>query len=605
MSDPQSEAPTPQQIPMTGIPMNPLCAASFLAGLALATLAAAAEAGPLASRRGMVVSVSAEASEAGAAVMQQGGNAVDAAVATAFALAVTYPPAGNIGGGGFMMVLPAPGTTPICIEYRETAPARATATMFSMNESCLGAKAVGVPGTVRGLALAHQMYGRLPWQDVVQPAIRLAREGFLVGQPLADSFNKLLREEQSRSFAEMLRVYAPPDASEWRTANRLTQPDLADTLELIARRGPDGFYQGEVAAAIVAEMQGAGGLITLGDLAGYSAKVRQCIHGTFRGYDVYGPPPPSGGGIVLVEMLQMLETFDLRGKGSADPETRHLILETMRRCFLDRARYLGDQDFVPIPAFLTSKPYAADMARQIDPRRASPSETLAPDIVLAPEETSTTHFSVVDADGMAVANTYTLEQSYGARVMVRGRGFLLNNEMGDFNWVPNRTDRQGRIGTPPNLIAPGKRMLSSQTPVLVLKEGRPYLITGSPGGRTIINTVLCVVLNVLEFQLDLPSAVAAPRWHHQWLPDKVKFEAVQDPAYQSLVDTLGVMGHTIDPASEAQGDAHSILIDPVSGTVIGVADRRINDQAVAVPSTTGLENMPGRKALEASPAAGR
>ncbi len=537
---------------------------------------------PVTSQRGIVVSVSAPASEVGAAIMQGGGNAVDAAVATAFALAVTYPPAGNIGGGGFMMVLPGLGDEPVCIDYRETAPAAATATLFALDESRLGAKTVGVPGTVRGLELAHRLYGKLPWSDVVAPAIRLARDGCRIDQALAKSVNEILQDKDSTPFSEMLRVFHPPNPASWQAEDRLVQPELAGTLERIAREGAEGFYRGPVADAIVHEMHTGGGLITLADLADYRAKVRRPIHGTFRGFDVYAPPPPSSGGIVLVQMLNVLETFNLRSKGFAAPEVKHLMIEVMRRGFLDRARYLGDQDLVSIPAHLTSKQYAAELAAQIDPDHATASEILAPDIPLVPETPHTTHFSIVDSRGMAVANTYTLEQSYGSRIMVRGHGFLLNNEMGDFNWVPGHTDRQGRIGTEPNQIAPAKRMLSSQTPVLVLRDGKPYLVTGSPGGRTIINTVLCVVLNVLEFQMDLASAIAAPRWHHQWLPDQVRFEALNEPVHLPVIQRLRSLGHVFEAQPTAQGDAHSIMIDSVSGTMTGVADSRISGKAVAV-----------------------
>ncbi len=541
---------------------------------------------PVISQHGMVVSVSAPASRVGAEMLEQGGTAVDAAVATAFALAVTHPPAGNIGGGGFMMILPEPGSPPVCIDYRETAPAAASATMYTLDEDRLGAKTVGIPGTVRGLALAHKKYGRLTWAQVVRPAIELARDGFAVDAALANSLNTILSDKDSLPYEEMRRLFAAPRRGAWQAEDRLTQLELAGTLEQIAKQGTDGFYHGRVAEAIVAEMRAGGGILTLDDLANYRAQVRAPIHGTYRGYDLYGPPPPSSGGIVLVQMLNVLERFELRSLGRDSPETRHLIIESMRRGFLDRARFLGDQDFVPIPAHLTSKAYAHQLANEISRTKASSSEALAPDIQLAPEGTSTTHFSIVDRQGMAVSNTYTLEQSYGARVAVRGCGFLLNNEMGDFNWVPGHTDRLGRIGTEPNRIAPGKRMLSSQTPVLVLRDGKPYLVAGSPGGRTIINTLLCVVLNVLEFQMDLPGAIAAPRWHHAWLPDRARFESIAKPEYQELVAELKAMGHRFDPDPTVQGDAHCILIDPATGTMVGVADRRISGQAVAAGPPT-------------------
>jgi len=550
----------------------------------LVTVAAAcpAQCDVATARRGMVVSVSSDASRVGAAILAQGGNAVDSAVATALALAVTYPPAGNLGGGGFMLVSPRPGETPVCIDYRETAPAAATPDMYSANDSRWGARVVGVPGTVRGLALAHATFGRLPWPALVEPAIGLAAQGFVLDAALARSLNGILTDQESQRFAELLRVYASPPGRPWQAGDRLVQPDLAATLRCIADGGADAFYCGPIAESIVAEMHGGNGLIDAADLAAYAAKIRPTIHTTFRGCDVYGPPLPSSGGIVLIEMLNMLEPFDLRALGRESPRACHLMIEAMRRGYLDRARFLGDSDFVEVPAFLTEKPYAAQLARQIDVGRASSSLGLAPDLAVRAEGDHTTHFSVVDDQAMAVANTYTLEQSYGARVMVSGRGFLLNNEMGDFNWTAGLTDTRGAIGTVPNLIAPRKRMLSSQTPVIVLKDGRPLLVTGSPGGRTIINTVLCVVLNVLEFDMDLPAAVAAPRWHHQWLPDRVQFEGCKQEDSQVLIKTLTAMGHAFDLESGMQGDAHSIHIDPQTGTITGVADDRIAGKAVGV-----------------------
>ncbi len=536
---------------------------------------------PVTSNKGMVVSVSEPASRAGAAMLRRGGNAVDAAVTTAFSLAVTYPPAGNIGGGGFMMVLPKPGMQPVCVEYRETAPAAATPTMFSLTDSRLSPKMVGVPGTVRGLELAHATFGKLSWSTLLQPAIRLADQGFSVDASLARSLNKVLKDDKSLPFKEMRRVYAPPSGKAWQAGDRLVQPDLAGTLRRIAQQGADGFYRGPVAARIVREMQEGNGLISNADLDTYHANLRTPIHGTFHRYDVYGPPPPSSGGIVLIEMLNMVERFGLRKKGRWSPETIHLMIESMRRAYLDRARYLGDQDFVAIPKRLTTKDYAASLASKIDTQKATRSLVLAPEIPIADEGTSTTHFSVIDKQGMAVANTFTLEQSYGARVMVRGAGFLLNNEMGDFNWRPGHTDKKGRIGTEPNTIAPRKRMLSSQTPVLVLKDGKPCLITGSPGGRTIINTVFCVVLNVLEFNMPLPEAIAAPRLHHQWLPDQVRFAGFKLDRYQDLVQQLRSMGHRFNPKAGRQGDAHSIYVDAKTGIRTGVADTRISGKAVA------------------------
>jgi gamma-glutamyltranspeptidase/glutathione hydrolase len=527
------------------------------------------------ARYGLVVSVSAPASDAGCTILKEGGNAVDAAVATAFVLAVTYPAAGNIGGGGFMLVYPGGKAEPVVIEYRETAPAAATKMMFAADDGLYGCKVVGVPGTVRGLALAHQRFGKLPWKDVVRPALRLADEGFLLDQTLASSLNAVVRD--SGKFPELQRVLGKDGgAADWHEGDRFVQKDLAATLRLIAEDGPDAFYRGPIADRIAAEMKAGGGLITTDDLANYHANARTPVHGTYRGYDVYGPPPPSSGGTCLVEMLNILETFDLRKHGRWSPETLHLMTEAMRRAYCDRARSLGDTDFVQVPAYLTSKDYARKLAEGIDPKHATPSADLAPDVRLSREGDSTTHFSVIDKDGMAVANTYTLERSYGSRVMVRGAGFLLNDEMTDFNWLPGVTTRDGRIGTEPNLVAPGKRMLSSQTPTIVAKDGKVVLVTGSPGSRTIINTVLCLLVNVIDFGMDIRTAVDAPRLHHQWFPDVARFEGVNE--YPEVVERLRKMGHRVEGAR--QGDAHSIWVDPKSGTYHGAADHRISGKAV-------------------------
>ncbi len=524
---------------------------------------------------GLVVSVSVPGSEVGLGILKQGGNAVDAAVATALALAVTYPQAGNIGGGGFMVIHPGANKDPVVIDYRETAPAAATKTMYAKDESLYSHRVVGVPGTVRGLALAHRRFGKLPWKELVQPAIKLAEEGFLIQATLASSLNWIVG---SSEFPELRRVFGKGDGSaDWRAGDRLVQKDLAKTLRLIAEEGPDAFYNGAIADQIVAEMKAGGGYITKADLAAYRAKERRPIHGTYRGYDVYGPPPPSSGGICLIEMLNILETFDLRKQGRWSPATMHLILEAMRRAYCDRARYLGDDDFVAIPDHLTSKDYARELAAKIDLEKATPSESLAKNIPLAAESESTTHFSLVDKDGMAVANTYTLERSYGSRVVVRGAGFLLNNEMMDFNWRPGHTDRQGTIGTEPNQIAPGKRMLSSQTPTIVSRNGKVVLVTGSPGSRTIINTVLCVVINVLDFDMDIRAAVNAPRLHHQWFPDTARFEGISE--HPATVTRLREMGHKI--SGVRQGDAHSIWVDPQTGRYYGAEDRRISGKVAA------------------------
>jgi gamma-glutamyltranspeptidase / glutathione hydrolase len=521
-------------------------------------------------RNGVVVAVSAPAAEAGLAALEAGGNAVDAAVATAFALAVTHPQAGNIGGGGFMVVHP-PRGTPIVIDYRETAPAAAHKTMFKKGDGPYGHRVVAVPGTVRGLALAHRKLGKLPWKTVVLPAVLLADKGFVLDAYHAKSLNDVLAS--ARDFAELRRVYGKPDGTAWRAGDRLVQPDLAGTLRRIAMHGPDAFYTGAIADQIDAEMKAGGGLITKVDLAGYVALERRPIHGTYRGYDVYAPPPPSSGGICLVEMLNTLESFDLKKHDRFSVDTLHLLAEAMRRAYCDRACFLGDPAFTTIPAYLTTKDYARQLAKQIDPAKATPSADLAKDIPLTPEGDSTTHFSVIDKDGLAVANTYTLEHSYGSRVVVKGAGFLLNDEMLDFNGRPGVTTRTGVIGTAPNLIAPGKRMLSSQTPTILAKDGKVELVTGSPGGRTIINTVLGIVINVVDYGMPIQQAVDAPRQHHQWLPDELRLEDL--PHLKQAAARLQAMGHRV-VGTKTQGDAHSIWINPKTGGYVGAADKRLS-----------------------------
>lgn len=528
-------------------------------------------------RNGAVVAVSPPAVDVGLAVLRKGGTAADAAVAVALAMAVTYPAAGNIGGGGFMTVVPpaAAKRQPLVIDYRETAPALATADMLK-DENWYSARAVGVPGTVRGLALAHAEFGKLPWREVVAPAVQLAREGFVLSESLADSLNRVVAT--SADFPELVRVFGKDNGKgKWRAGDVLKQTDLAATLTRIAEQGPSEFYTGRTAELIEAKMKREGGLIRRGDLADYRAKLRQPVRGQYRGCEVFAPPPPSSGGICLVQMFNMLAEFDLAKSGPRSAETVHVYAEVMRRAFCDRARYLGDADFVKIPPHLTTCDHALTLLKSFDPRRATPSATLAPDIPLADEPDSTTHFSIIDRDGLAISNTYTLERSYGSRLVVEGAGFLLNNEMMDFNCRPGVTDRTGRIGTEPNRIAPGKRMLSSQCPTIVCKDGKVLLITGSPGGRTIINTVLCVVTNVLDHKMDIRAAVDAPRLHHQWLPDELRLERGPDVQQAALVKALTERGHAV--ITHRQGDAHSIFVDPRTGEYHPAEDRRIEGKA--------------------------
>ncbi len=529
------------------------------------------------AKNGVVVSVEANASDAGLEVLKRGGNAVDAAVATAFVLAVTHPAAGNIGGGGFMMVHLAKTGETRCVEYRETAPAAVTTEALArLNDTSRGHLSAGVPGTVRGLALAHEKFGSRTWRELVEPAARLAADGFAIDAHLARSLNGWL--SAAKDYDEAQRVFRKPDGSPWTEGDRLVQTDLARTLRLIAEHGPDAFYTGPIADQIVADMRAGDGLITKEDLAAYRANVRRPIHGTYRGHEVFAPSPPSSGGIALVEMLNILETVDPSKHGRDAASTVHQFTEAMRRAYFDRAVHVGDPAFTDVPVDrLTSKAYARELAASILARdRATPSDELGKNVLTAGEGENTTHFSIVDSAGNAVANTYTLQDSYGSYVVVRGAGFLLNNEMTDFNLQPGVTDRRGRIGTPPNVVAPHKRMLSSQTPTIVLRDGKPLVVTGSPGGRTIPNTVLGVVTNVVDFKMSIRDAVDAPRMHHQWMPDVLRVEPNRMSA--ETRQQLEMIGHNINAAGR-QGDAHSIWIDPVTGLRHGAADKRLSGKA--------------------------
>jgi gamma-glutamyltranspeptidase/glutathione hydrolase len=522
------------------------------------------------TRNGAAVSVSRDASAVGRDVMLRGGNAVDAAVATAFALAVTFPEAGNIGGGGFMLIRK-PNGEAMFIDYREMAPAASTVDMFARGRPSQHLL-VGVPGTVRGLELAHQKFGKRPWKEMVEPAIELAEKGFVLNDDNAGSLSRATTRPGSES-DELRRVLSKPGGGRWQAGDRVVQPELAATLRRIADQGSDGFYKGVVAEALAATVKEGGGIITTDDLANYIAKIRTPLRGTFRDHEIIAAPPPSSGGTALIEMLNMLEAVDLRQSDRWSPRTLHYMVETMKRGFVDRARHLGDPDFVQIASHLTDKQYAVALTKLIEPDRALPSTQMTSDFKIADEGEQTTHFSVLDPDGMAVSNTYTLEHGYGSRVMVKGMGFLLNNEMGDFNPRPGVTDRTGRIGTKPNLVAPGKRMLSSMTPIIVTKNGKVVMISGSPGGRTIINTMLCVCVNRLEYGMSPRETIDAPRMSHTWLPDSLSVERALVNDHAESIEALKKMGHPIGATPRKQGDAHTIFIDE-DGTIHGIADHR-------------------------------
>ena len=523
----------------------------LLAGLLLTLSCAAPAAPPLAG--GVVASPEPHASEIGAQVLRRGGNAVDAAVAVHFALAVTFPNAGNLGGGGFMLVHKDGRET--SFDYRETAPAAAHRDLFLGPDgnvvpgmSLNTAKAAGVPGSVAGMALAHRRFGSLAWKDLLAPAVRLAEEGWVLDPWSARSFASEKRNNSGDYFKGA-------------AGERFVQKELAATLRRIAERGADGFYRGETAALIVEEMKRSGGLISLEDLARYEAKERVPVEGTYRGLRVVSMPPPSSGGIALLQLLNMMERSEPGKLAPNGAEHVHLACELEKRVFADRAEHLGDPDHYKVPvARLVDKAYAAERARGIEPGRRTP----PPDVShgrFPAEKEETTHFSIVDKWGSAVSNTTTLNGSYGCGLVVRGAGFLLNNEMDDFSAKPGVPNMFGAIGREANAIAPGKRMLSSMTPTFVFRDGRLWLVLGTPGGTTIFTTVFQVIVNRVDFGMPLAQAVAAPRFHHQWPPlrkdsDPIHVEGAFDPAVRKALEGLG---YAIQPRGRI-GDVHAVEV---------------------------------------------
>lgn len=564
--------------------MRPYRSLTFLTVLVLLAstfqpLARAAQ--PVRARNGMVVSQSFIASQVGADVLWDGGNAVDAAIATAFALAVVHPTAGNIGGGGFLVTRNASGSA-LAYDFREVAPSGANPRMFLKDGQYDEERhhnshlAVGVPGTVAGLYAAWQDRGsqKLPWRRLVDPAVVLAREGFIVTDGLARSLKEVLPRMQKypASVEQFSRKGTP-----YEMGDILRQEDLASTLERIAEDGPRGFYEGKTARLLAREMQANGGLITEADLKNYRPRKREPVVGNYRGYEVVSMPPSSSGGVALIEMLNVLEGYDLAKDGPRAALTIHRITEAMRRAFADRARYLGDPDVVegmPI-ARLTSKDYALGLRKSISDEKASVSSPTTFEWPAESEET--THISVVDRDRTAVSMTYTLEAGYGSKIVVPGAGFLLNNEMGDFNAGPGLTDDQGLIGTEPNLAQPGKRMLSSMTPTILTRDGDLFMVIGSPGGRTIINTVLLTILNVVDFGMNIQDAIDFPRFHHQWLPDRLAYE--KNGFSPDTVALLKQRGHHVVESPYAQGVAQGIIWNKAEKLLEGGSDRRAPDGA--------------------------
>jgi gamma-glutamyltranspeptidase/glutathione hydrolase len=540
----------------------------------------AATSNPVRGKSGVVSSSSAIASEVGVEILKQGGNAVDAAIATAFTMAVTWPSAGNIGGGGFLIYHGADGES-TAFDFREKAPLASTKTMYldedgnvrdnSNHDSLL---AVGVPGTVAGMELAHQRFGTLPWEALLQPAIDLARDGMPISWHLHDSFKRL--KPWWDKYPGSAKIFLKEDGSFYAPGDTWKQPDLAATLSRIQKDGKDGFYRGKTAQLTADFMKRNGGIITLEDLQKYRAIEREPIRGTYRGYEIVSMPPPSSGGVAMVHMLNILEGFNLREIGHNSALYLHLLTEAMRRAYADRANFLGDADFnedLPV-ATLTSKEHAARQRTTIDMEHASASDPARFAQLYESEET--THFSVADKDGNMVAVTYTLERGYGSKAVVEGAGYLLNNEMGDFNAQPGVTLEDGTIGTVANQIRPEQRMLSSMSPTVVAKDGVPLFATGTPGGRTIINTTMQTILNVIDHQMNIAEALSAGRIHHQWLPDRTRIESSLFSA-----DTLSLYearGHTLSDTSSI-GSAMMVYRDPETGVLSGAADPRAEDGA--------------------------
>ena len=530
---------------------------------------------PIRARRAMVVSAQADATHAGVEVLQSGGNAVDAAVAVGFALAVTHPRAGNLGGGGFMLIRFADGRTTF-LDFRERAPAAAHRDMYlgpdgePTNEMILGYRASGVPGTPRGLEMAARKYGTKRLRELVEPAVRLASNGFAVTFDQSQS----LRSSRMTKFPESRRIFQRGGRF-YEMGEVFRQPDLQRTLERIAKHGADDFYAGETARLIAADMKKNDGAITLDDLKQYRPVERSPLAGSYRGYEIITAPPPSSGGVGVIQMLNMLEESGYERSGAGSAAAIHYVAETMRRYFADRAAYFGDPDFVSVPVErLTRKNYARQRAAGIDRGRVGRSSEMPPGLSAGSASTETTHYSVVDAAGNAVAVTYTLNGSFGSGVTAVGTGVLLNNEMDDFSSKPGAPNNAGLLTSEQNAIAPGKRPLSSMTPTIVARGGKLFLVVGSPGGPTIISTVLQVIINVIDFQMNIQQAVDFPRFHHQWIPDKLRLE--RHGHSQDTVERLRGRGHSLTFV-EKQGRV--MAIQATDKWLLGAADARSEGSA--------------------------
>jgi gamma-glutamyltranspeptidase / glutathione hydrolase len=552
------------------------------------TIAAAPTAGttanqPVRARHGIVASASPIASRVGMEILQRGGNAIDAAVGVGLALAVTWPSAGNLGGGGFMMIRRAGGDTEV-IDYRERAPLAASRDMYLDGDgnvikdaSTVGYKAIGVPGSVAGLALASTRHGKLKWAEVIEPARRLADEGFTVPFHVARSLRA--SSDLLSRFPESKRIFLR-DGNDINEGEIFKQPELAATLGRLKASGPREFYEGDTARRIVEDVKANGGLLSAEDLKTYEPTIRKPLHGTYRGYEIITMPPPSSGGVALLEMLNMLEPYNIAGMEPNSSAAIHLMVEIERRAFADRAAFLGDTDFVsnvPISG-LISKEYAANLIKTINPDRATPSSEIREGSPVAYESPETTHFTVIDEEGNVVSNTYTLNNSYGSGVTARGTGVLLNNEMDDFTSKPGVANAYGLLQSENNAIAPRKRPLSAMTPTIVLKDGKVIFALGSPGGPTIINTVFQVIVNMLDFRMNLQQAIDAPRYHHQWMPDHIRWEP-----FGLNADTrkaLEARGHQFADKPGYMGDCEGVMIDAETGMRLGASDPRLGGAAV-------------------------
>ena len=565
----------------------------LLAALAVSSQTALGSTQPVHAQHGIVVSIHKLASQAGAEIMQAGGNAIDAAVATGFALAVVHSPAGNIGGGGFMLIRMADGATHF-IDYREKAPAAASANMYLdaqgnviPHASEIGYKSIAVPGSVAGMVYAEQKYGKLTLKRVLAPAIRLAREGFALSWVEA---RDMQAEKCLGQFPESRRIFQR-DGNYYRPGEIFRQPELARTLERIAAK-PEDFYHGDLARELAATLQKGGGLVTVDDLANYQVKEREPVHGTYRGYEIFSAPPPSSGGTVLIESLNILEGYDLARMGNRSAESIHFITEAFRRAFFDRAEFLGDPDFSRIPvAQLIDKKYAAGWRDSITQDHATPSKELTrpaifheleqyathPETSAGHEGNHTTHYSVVDGDGNAVSVTTTINDWFGSCVTAEGLGFLMNDEMDDFSSKPGVPNSDGLIQGAANAIGPGKRPLSSMTPTIVVHDGKTVLVLGSPGSSKIITTVANVVIGVVDYGMNIQEAVNAPRFHNQWLPDILYLERWFSPDTAQILQNMGYhiqFGLKADGAEPYWSDAECIAIDPKTGQRLGASDGR-------------------------------